>query len=98
LRFFVDLGFGRRRYGRLFLTIAGLLVLMCPFCAHFTYFFFCMHCTHDFIMINNIRKLEIWGKAQRESVGALSPMGEIYRGEISPVAKSRGPHTNAVQM
>ena len=48
-------------------------------------------------------KLEIWGKAQRESArrpksdwGKLKGGGKEGRGRISPASKSRGPNTNAL--
>jgi len=42
-------------------------------------------------------KLEIWGKAQRESARRpKSDWGEIRGGKISPASKSRGPNSNAL--
>jgi len=42
-------------------------------------------------------KLEIWGKAQRESAWRpKSNWGKYRGGEIPPVAKSRDPHSNAL--
>jgi len=42
-------------------------------------------------------KLKIWGKAQHESAQLCkSNWGEDLGGEITPVAKSRGPHSNAL--
>jgi len=47
--------------------------------------------------IPTYNKLEIWGKAQRESARRpKSDWGEILRSKIPPVAKSRGLHTNAL--
>jgi len=44
------------------------------------------------------KKLEIWGKAQRES--ALRPKSDWGKleagGKISPASKSRGPNSNAL--
>jgi len=42
-------------------------------------------------------KLEIWGKAHRESARRpKSDWGEIRGGKISPASKSRGPNSNAL--
>jgi len=45
-----------------------------------------------------LKKLEIWGKAQRESAQRpKSEWGEIRGwGKISPAPKSRGPNSNAL--
>jgi len=43
----------------------------------------------------NDYELEIWGKAQRESTQRRKS-GGIHGGEIPPVAKSRGPNSNAL--
>ena len=48
---------------------------------------------------NSVNKLnqKFGAKPNVSPPGALSPIGgEILRGEIPPVAKSRGPHTNAL--
>jgi len=43
------------------------------------------------------RKLEIWGKAQRESARRpKSDWGKLEGGGISPASKSRGPNSNAL--
>jgi len=43
------------------------------------------------------KKLEIWGKAQRESARRPSPIGGFIQVvEISPAAKSRGSKSNAL--
>jgi len=43
------------------------------------------------------RKLEIWGKAQRESARRpKSDWGKLGVDKISPASKSRGPNSNAL--
>jgi len=43
------------------------------------------------------KKLEIWGKAQRESAQRpKSDWGKLEGGEISLASKSRGPNSNAL--
>jgi len=46
----------------------------------------------EILWLKDFKKLEIWGKAQRESPSALSPIG----GQFSLVAKSRGQNSNAL--
>jgi len=41
-------------------------------------------------------KLEIWGKAQRESARRPKSDWGKLGGEISPASKSRGPNSNAL--
>jgi len=44
-----------------------------------------------------LNKLEIWGKAQRESARRpKSDWGKLERGNIFPASKSRGPNSNAL--
>ena len=54
-----------------------------------------VHCNY-YVYLTEIQglkiKLDIWGKAQRESVWRRkSNWGKIQRAKITPVAKSRGP-------
>jgi len=53
---------------------------------------------HLYTTLWNINKLEIWGKAQRESTRhPKSDWGKIrVGGKTSPASKSRGPYSNAL--
>jgi len=55
------------------------------------------NCTVLYLKLKSKKKLEIWGKAQRESAGRpKSDWGKLGGGKISPASKSRGPNSNAL--